>query len=81
MGLADFREVWGGAGRFEGCFLELQSGQDSFFGLCQQPLTCSIPPADPSFWELLVPRISGQDPLVLMNAQVPFPSLAAPLAP
>lgn len=29
----------------------------------------------------LVSRICGQDPLVLVDAQVPFPSLAAPLAP
>lgn len=35
----------------------------------------------PSGGAFLVPGISGQDPLVLMDAQVPFPSLAAPLAP
>lgn len=58
----------------------LQSGQDYDWALPAAPwwftaLLISLHESS------MIPGISRQDPLVLRDAQLPFPSLAAPLAP
>lgn len=70
MVLADFRDVaW-----------SCSQGRTLYFGSASSSSLLHSP-ADPSLWGFVVPIISRQDPLVLRDSQVPFPSLAAPLAP
>lgn len=68
MELADFRDVPWSCSQGK----TLRSGSASSSSQVHSP-------ADPSVWEPC--GSSRQDPLVLRDSQVPFPSLAAPLAP